>query len=86
MVVSCLTAFAQSTTTPCDTCQDRRDIRQDTRDIRHDRGDINKDGRDLRSDVRDYRDEWAETLADPERIRRFARHVNLGARIPVGAP
>ena len=46
---------------------------------------------EMEAHVRDYRDEWAETLADPERLARFTRHLNgtgvdLGARIPVGAP
>ncbi|HVW80586.1 MAG TPA: nitrite reductase large subunit NirB [Mycobacteriales bacterium] len=41
---------------------------------------------EMAAHIRDYRDEWAETLADPQRLARFTRHVNLGSRIPVGAP
>jgi nitrite reductase (NADH) large subunit len=41
---------------------------------------------EMQAHVRDYRDEWAATLADPDRLARFTRHVNLGTRIPVGAP
>jgi nitrite reductase (NADH) large subunit len=40
--------------------------------------------------VQDYRDEWAETLASPERLARFQPYLNepveLGTNIPVGAP
>lgn len=88
LLTSSLTAWAQTTTppTPCDTCQDRKDIRHDTKDARKDRRDIRKDSKDRRSDVRDYRDDkrdgasQAELRSDRRDIRKDTRDVNKDRR------
>jgi hypothetical protein len=54
LLASCVAAFAQAPK-PCDTCQDRRDIRSDTRDIHRDRRDLRSDRHDRRADFRDLR-------------------------------
>jgi nitrite reductase (NADH) large subunit len=40
----------------------------------------------MRRHVDDYQDEWAATLADPERLRRFRSFVNAPDAPDIGIP